>query len=138
MRIIAIHLPQFHRIPENDKWWGNSFTQWTNVTKSKPLFNGHYQPQFPADLGFYDLRLEESRLAQETLAKEYGIYGFCYYYYWFYGKKILNGPFDKKILQRIYLLCSVELTKIGLEHGWYGYDVLLKQEYIDEDDIQHI
>ena len=95
-RVIAYYLPQYHPVPENDKFWGKGFTEWTNVANAKPLFKGHQQPNIPADLGFYDLRLSEVREQQAKLAKEAGIEGFCYWHYWFgNGKKVLDMPFNE-------------------------------------------
>jgi len=96
MRIIAYYLPQYYPFKENNEWWGEGFTEWTNVGKAKPLFKSHYQPKVPADLGYYDLRMPEVREKQAKLAREAGISGFCYWHYWFgNGKQLLDLPFTE-------------------------------------------
>jgi lipopolysaccharide biosynthesis protein len=141
IRPIAIHLPQFHPFPENDAWWGKGFTEWTNVARAQPLFEGHYQPHIPADLGFYDLRLEESRVAQADLARQFGIYGFCYYHYWFNGKRLMNRPLDDMIRTGRpdfpFMLCW---ANENWNRRWDGKDteILIKQEYGEQDDTEHI
>lgn len=141
VRAIALYLPQFHPIPENDEWWGRGFTEWTNVAKANPLFPGHYQPHVPADLGFYDLRLSEARQAQADLAREYGIHGFCYYHYWFNGRRILERPFNE-VLQSgkpdfPFCLCW---ANENWSRAWDGgtKKILLEQRYSEEDDRAHI
>jgi lipopolysaccharide biosynthesis protein len=140
-RLIAIHLPQFHPFKENDEWWGKGFTEWTNVAKAKPRFKWQYQPHIPADLGFYDLRLEESRIAQAELAKEYGIYGFCYYHYWFNGKQLMERPI-KEILSSgkpdfPFMLCW---ANENWSRNWNGgfSNVLIEQIYSLDDDRMHM
>ncbi len=141
IRTIAIHLPQFHPTPENDLWWGKGFTEWTNVTKAIPLFKGHYQPHLPSDLGYYDLRLAQSRAAQASLAQKYNIDGFCYYHYWFNGKRILNEPVDRILESKQpdfpFMLCW---ANENWTRRWDGLDqeVLMEQKYSNADDLEHI
>lgn len=131
-RVIAFYLPQFHPIPENDEWWGKGFTEWTNTAKAKPLFKGHYQPHVPADLGFYDLRVPETRIAQAQLAREHGIEAFCYYHYWFAGKRILERPFNEVLASGQpdlpFCLCWANHTWTGIWHGAPNR-ILIEQTY---------
>jgi len=140
VRPIAFYLPQYHPIPENDAWWGKGFTEWTNVARATPLFEGHYQPHVPADLGFYDLRLPEAREAQAALALEYGIEGFCYYHYWFgNGRRILERPFDEVLASGKpdfpFCLCWANQSWSGI---WYGepHRILLEQTYPGDEDTR--
>lgn len=146
-RIIALYLPQFHPIPENDQWWGPGFTEWTNVAKAKPLFRGHQQPRIPADLGFYDLRLPETRILQADLAREAGIEGFCYYHYWFgNGRQLLERPFNEVVAtgKPDYPFCICWANHTWSNKTWESKStlqknsVLIRQEYPGrEDDIAH-
>lgn len=137
---IAIVLPQFHPIPENDKWWGKGFTEWRNVVKGKPRFPGHYQPHLPSDLGFYDLRLPETREAQAQLARKYGIYGFCYYHYWFQGKTLLERPVNDILKSGKpdfpFMLCW---ANENWSRNWDGgfNKVLIEQSYSKLDFVRH-
>ncbi len=137
VRLIALYLPQFHPVPENDEWWGRGFTEWTNTAKAKPLFGGHYQPHIPADLGFYDLRLPETRQAQADLAQSCGIEGFCYYHYWFAGRRILERPFQEVLAtgepKFPFCLCWANETWSGIWHG-DPKRVLIEQTYPGLDD----
>lgn len=140
-RLIAFYLPQYHPIPENDKWWGPGFTEWTNVAKAKPLFKGHNQPNIPRDLGFYDLRVPETREKQAKLAKKSGIEGFCYWHYWFgNGKRLMNRPFDEVVSsgKPDYPFCLGWANHSWKRKTWTatGKDVLLiEQKYPGDEDI---
>ena len=140
-RVIAINLPQFHPFKENDEWWGKGFTEWTNVTKAKPRFPGHYQPHLPADTGFYDLRLPEARQMQADLAKEYGIYGFCYYHYWFNGKQLMERPVEDILTSGKpdfpFMLCWANENWARNWDGGFKH-LLMEQKYTDEDDAAHM
>jgi hypothetical protein len=132
-RAIAFYLPQYHPIPENDAWWGPGFTEWTNVTRARPLFRGHHQPNLPSDLGLYDLRVPEVREAQAALARGHGLEGFCYWHYWFgNGRRILERIFSE-VLETgkpdfPFCLAWANESWTGVWHG-RSDSVLMEQQY---------
>lgn len=145
-RVIALYLPQYHPIPENDRWWGPGFTEWTNVAKARPLYKGHTQPRIPADLGYYDLRLPEVREQQAALAREAGVEGFCYYHYWFGGKRLLERPFNEVLASGKpdfpFCLCwanhSWSNKTWNRQSNLQANSMLIEQTYPGEqDDIDH-
>ena len=141
VRALAFYLPQFHPIPENDEWWGAGFTEWRNVARAKSLFPGHYQPQIPADLGFCDLRVSETREAQAELARAHGISGFVYHHYWFHGRRLLDRPFREVLGSgRPDSPFALSWANEPWTRAWDGAsnEILVQQEYDDDDDREHI
>lgn len=140
-RLIAFYLPQFHPIPENDVWWGAGFTEWKHTVAGQPLFPGHYQPRLPSELGCYDLRQPEARMAQATLAASHGIDAFCYYHYWFQGKRLLERPFQEVLDSGNpdfpFCLCWANEPWTRRYDG-RSRDILQPQTYSDQDDLDHI
>lgn len=134
IKLIAFYLPQFHVIPENSEWWGEGFTEWTNTKKARPLFRGHYQPRVPLHNNYYCLLDKDVMVKQMKLAKKYGIYGFCFYHYWYCGKKLLEKPIEMLLLNKeanlpfCFAWANESWTKTW--HGARGSkEVLIEQKY---------
>ncbi|WP_392486713.1 glycoside hydrolase family 99-like domain-containing protein [Haloimpatiens sp. FM7315] len=138
MKIITFYLPQFHSIPENDEWWGKGFTEWVNVKGAKPLFEGHEQPRIPINENYYNLLDDSTIKWQIELAKEHGVYGFCFYHYWFNGHLLLEKPMENFLnnqqLNFPYCICwaNENWTNAWVADG--NVKTLIQQKYGDKDD----
>jgi lipopolysaccharide biosynthesis protein len=130
-RFVPLYLPQFHRTEENDEWWGRGFTEWTNVTSTRPVYHGHAQPLLPSDLGFYDLTSDEVRKEQAELARSAGVEGFMYYYYWFAGRRLLNRPIESLRKSDLDFPFCLMWANENWTRRWDGnsQDILLAQDY---------
>lgn len=141
IKLVAFYLPQFHPFPENDEWWGKGFTEWTNVTKANKNYEGHYQPHLPIHNGFYDLRVPEVMVEQAKMAKNYGIYGFNFYYYWFDSKVLMHKPFEILLKHKeIDINFCITWANENWTRRWDGaeHDVLIAQNHCEEDSIKFI
>jgi glycosyltransferase involved in cell wall biosynthesis len=137
VKILAYYLPQFHTFPENDKWWGTGFTEWTNIARGVPRFKDHYQPRIPRDLGFYSLTDVETIRKQVQLAQAGGVHGFVFYYYWFNGKRLLEQPVEKFLEERdINMPFCLMWANENWTRRWDGLEgeVLISQDYLANDD----
>lgn len=139
MKVIPLYLPQFHQIPENDEWWGEGFTEWTNVKKAKSLFEGHYQPRIPLNKNYYDLSQVDALRWQCKIAKEHGIYGFCFYHYWFNSKLLLEKPMEMLLAHpEIDINYCISWANHDWNDGWKASSgkekVLIGHDFDDEND----